>query len=264
MSPPIVCLDFDGTLVDNQGWIHPGDVEILSTEHHIVFIPTTGRPLSSVRRVFERNGLFIGRPIPFPLVLQNGAILYRPDEVLHAQHIFAPDIQTALIELALTQPQLCFLWLNLAEVSILWPNETGMAWIRRFDLDPHPFISSDQHVPFTKMMVIGQTHEKLHSFSTAIAALPLECCYSLPTILEVNQAGVHKGLGLIALLAALGLKHSKIIAAGDGENDLPLFDLATLSFAPDTSLTVVRTRADHIVNVQKTGLLRPILQTIGL
>ena len=73
MLTPIICLDFDGTLVDKQGYIHPQDVEILSAPGDAIFVPATGRPLHSVRKVFARNGLFTGQPIPLPLILDNGA-----------------------------------------------------------------------------------------------------------------------------------------------------------------------------------------------
>ena len=76
-SLPIVCLDFDGTLVDEEGHIHPYDVEILAEERHdVVFVPATGRPLHAVRRAFERHGLFADRPVPLPMVLENGAAVY--------------------------------------------------------------------------------------------------------------------------------------------------------------------------------------------
>ena len=37
MSTPVICFDFDGTLVDSQGRIHPRDVEILIAEVHVVW-----------------------------------------------------------------------------------------------------------------------------------------------------------------------------------------------------------------------------------
>lgn len=54
---PLICLDFDGTLVDREGCIHPSDVEILANERSVAFVPATGRPLHPVRQVFEQHGL---------------------------------------------------------------------------------------------------------------------------------------------------------------------------------------------------------------
>jgi hydroxymethylpyrimidine pyrophosphatase-like HAD family hydrolase len=53
------------------------------------------------------------------------------------------------------------------------------------------------------------------------------------------------------------------VVAGDGENDLTLFEMATLSFAPLDSPPAIRTRADRVLDVRKEGLLAPILEEIG-
>ena len=42
MAKPIICFDLDGTLVDEDGRIHPQDIEILRTETRVHFIPATG------------------------------------------------------------------------------------------------------------------------------------------------------------------------------------------------------------------------------
>lgn len=264
MPTPIICFDFDGTLVDSQGRIHPRDLEILAGERRAIFIPTTGRPLHSVRHAFEQNRLFVGQPIPFHLVLQNGATVYWPGEVLYAQHPFPPDVQAALIDAAQGYPQVTFLLFSLDEVHVLWPNEVGMAMARRFALDTRPFVQSGVDQRFTKLMGIARAPEPLQAFVNEISRLVLERSHSLPTVLEINSAGVNKGRVLTTLLEDLGLGRAHVLAAGDGENDLPMFDLATLTFSPDTSPRGIRARADHVINVRETGLLAPILQEAGL
>ena len=56
---------------------------------------------------------------------------------------------------------------------------------------------------------------------------------------------------------------TRLVVAGDGENDLPLFDLADLSFAPEDSPAAIKARANHVVNVSENGLLAPILRIVG-
>ena len=72
---PVVCFDFDGTLVDAEGHIHPSDVAILKAHASITFVPATGRPLHAVRRTLGRHGLFVDRPISFPLTWIIGALI---------------------------------------------------------------------------------------------------------------------------------------------------------------------------------------------
>src|SRR5215217_1684528 len=125
MPKLVLCFDFDGTLVDGEGGIHQRDVEILGSETPVTLVPATGRPLHAVRHTFERHGLFADRPVPFPLVLENGAAVYEADERLRAQHPFAPDVQGAFIEAMLASPRMTFLLFSLDEVRILWPSEAG-------------------------------------------------------------------------------------------------------------------------------------------
>ncbi len=264
MSQPVICMDFDGTLVDSRGRIHPRDVEILAGERRPVFIPSTGRPLRSIRRVLERHGLFADQCIPFPLVLMNGSAVYEADEIVHAMYAFPPDVQAALVDAALAHPQVTCFWLTPAEVLVLWPAPFGAQMARRFDLDTQPFILNGHGQLFGKLMCLAENSDLIEALAADIAGLAVERYYSLPTVLEINPAGVQKGRSTLALLADLGLDHSDLAVAGDGENDLPLFELAACSFAANTSPPAIQARAGHIVNVAKTGLLAPILEAIGL
>ncbi|HET7480052.1 MAG TPA: HAD family hydrolase [Rubrobacteraceae bacterium] len=257
----IVCLDFDGTLVDEEGSIHPSDVEILANERSVAFVPATGRPLHSVRRTFEQHGLFSGCPIPFPLVLENGAAVYAENEVLRSHRSFEPDLQDVLMRAVLGSERMSFLLFSLDEVRALRPSETLRALIRRFGLNAQAYDpDEDPAPPLTKVAATAEDMETLRAFAAGTAELPLERTYSLPDVLELTPAGVHKGGGLASLLE--GRKVEEVVAVGDGENDLTLFDLATLSFAPESSPPAIRARADRVLDMAEEGLLAPILREI--
>ncbi len=264
MSTFVIGLDFDGTLLDSQGHIHPCDLDILVTERRAVFIPATGRPLRSVRRAFARNGLFVDRPIPFPLVLLNGTALYGADEILQAEYHIAPDTRSALIDIMLRHPEVVFLMYGVHEIHVPWHDLATVQATRRFDLDVRLFTPAGPEPQLVKLTCISETPEPLQVLVEEAAGLPVDGCFSMPTALEFNPPGINKGSGLAALVHALQLNDPRVIAVGDGENDLPLFDVADLSFAPDASSPVVRARADYLVNVRDRGLLLPILETIGL
>jgi hydroxymethylpyrimidine pyrophosphatase-like HAD family hydrolase len=82
--------------------------------------------------------------------------------------------------------------------------------------------------------------------------------------LEINQSGINKGKALNYILNNLNLNNENIIATGDGENDLSLFDIANLTFCPEDSLITVKNRANFIIDINEEGLFLPILKTIGL
>lgn len=259
----IVCIDFDGTLVDHEGRIHPADVEILRSERSVAFVPATGRPLHSVRRTLERHGLFVDEPIPFPLVLENGSAVYLENEVLLAQRSFESDLQEKLMRAVRATTEASFLLFSLDEARALRSNETLWALVRRFDLDAQLFdLDEVLPQPLCKIGVTAEDSEDLRAFQNEIAGLSLEQTYSLPDMLEVAPVGVHKGLGLDELLENAGRGGAEVIVVGDGENDLALFDQATLSFAPRSSPPAIQARADRVLDLQKEGLLTPLLREI--
>lgn len=263
LPEPVICFDFDGTLVDGEGRIHARDVEILGSETPVTLVPATGRPLHAVRHTFERHGLFTDRPIPFPLVLENGAAVYEAGERLHTQHPFAPDVQAALVRAMLDAPRVTFLLFSLNTVRMLRPSEAGWQMVRRFALSTQPFSWKEgADAPLTKVVSIAETPEPLRAFAAETADLALERAYSLPTVLEFTRVGVDKGRGLEALLGERPAG-ARLVVAGDGENDLPLFDLADLSFAPEDSPAAIKARADHVVDVSENGLLEPVFRIVG-
>ena len=260
---PLICLDFDGTLVDEEGHIHPSDVEILAEERSVAFVPATGRPLHSVRRIFKQHGLFSGRPIPFPLILENGAAVYSENKVLLSHLSFDPELQDVLMRAVLDSKGTSFALFSLDEVRALRPSETLRAMNRRFGLNVQPFNpNEDPARPFTKVSATAEDIEALHEFAAGIAELPLERTYSLPNMLELAPVGVHKGGGLAALLEGRE-RVEEIVAVGDGENDLALFEQATLSFAPESSPPAIQARADLVLDLTKEGLLAPILKELS-
>ncbi|MGO9960054.1 MAG: HAD-IIB family hydrolase [Solirubrobacteraceae bacterium] len=259
----VVCFDFDGTLVDSEGRIHPRDVAILAGAPPVMFIPATGRPLHAVRRALGRHGLFLGRPISFPLVLENGAVVYDRQESVRARFPCDPAVAKALIGAMLDAPEITFLLFCTGEVFVLWPSEPGRRMIDRFELETIPYSPETRGRELTKVVSIAAEPEALRAFSEHTSGLELERAFSLPTVLEFTGIGVDKGTGLDALLRGR-ISHATIIAVGDGENDIPLFERADVSFAPVGSPSEVKARADHVLDVGECGVLTPILRAIGI
>lgn len=258
MDKPVIVFDFDGTLVDKNGRIHPRDVHILRDETRALFVPATGRPLHAVRRAFERHGLFTGVPIPFPMVLQNGAALYKPGEVLFAHTPFAPEVQAGLLATLQRHKQVCCVLFGVTQSEILWPNPAGLRMIERFDLLVTPFNPAGQ--VYTKLIGVAAGPGAMAALTAELAGLPLEASYSLPTVLELTPQGVDKGAKLLELLSGLGLQEARIAAAGDGENDLPLFKAAQRTFCPSSSPEVIRAQTGAVIDVAQTGLLGPMME----
>lgn len=235
---------------------------ILGAPIRATLVPATGRPLHAVRSTLVQHGLFADRTLPFPLVLEGGAVVYDAGERARAKFVFDADVQRALMGAMLAAPEITFLVFSNDRVFAMWPSEPGDRMIERFALQTAPFGAEQRELAWTKVVSVARTPQPLREFATRTSALPLERAFSLSTVLELTRAGVDKGLGLDVLLERCQA-HGTTAAAGDGENDLPLFDRADVTFAPADSPPTIRARADHLFDLA-LGVLAPILRTLGL
>jgi Cof subfamily protein (haloacid dehalogenase superfamily) len=92
-----------------------------------------------------------------------------------------------------------------------------------------------------------ETVEKLRPVIQAEAGDTVSLIRSWPTFLEVLPAGVSKGRGLLAALKYRGLPPEYVIAFGDEENDLSLFEVAGISAAPANARDTVRAAACFVI-----------------
>ena len=65
--------------------------------------------------------------------------------------------------------------------------------------------------------------------------------------LDVLPPGLDKGTGLDGALASLGNRNVHVVALGDGENDLALFDRASVALAVANAVPSVKDAADEVL-----------------
>lgn len=259
----VLAVDLDGTLiVDNDNLIHPKDIEILRAGLPFPLILATGRSLASTRYPFEKNGLLNGAPLPYPLVLNNGGLLYAQNEDPKARFPFPPEVAAELIRIASGYKDATFLLQGIPDVYQLGETESGLRAIHKYGYRPQKYHPELAGMPLTKLMVLSDRRQDLDAMAAAFAHLPIEGNYSLDDIYELTPRGVNKGEGLKKLLAMLGWQDARLVVAGDGENDVCMFAVADQSFAPVTGHEVIRKMADSLIDPRRSGLLAPILEKI--
>jgi len=259
MPQKIICFDLDGTLIDDQGIIHPADIEILASHRGSLLIPATGRTIRSVRQLFEKNGLFIGQPLPFPLVLLNGAALYTQGEHVVAYFHFEYDLQTKLIQLLVPFHQAGMLFFDLNEVYTLHENGFVKEVLTSLNFRAQSFSKSNHSHELCKVMCLSDNPEILEAVSNSINPLAVETSYSLSYALEISPLGVNKANAILQLVKILGVDDYLLYAVGDGENDLPMLNLANYSYAPITAPDHIRTKVDYAIDASVDGILAPML-----
>jgi Cof subfamily protein (haloacid dehalogenase superfamily) len=261
-TTPILAFDLDGTLLDSQDQIHPEDKRILQEHSSAFFVPATGRAFRSVKKLFNSLQVFNGQPIPLGAVTQNGAAVYLPGEQLLSYTHFAPEIQEALVDLAMKFPQVSFIFNNEDQSFVIWPNDFSRNIEKRYRMTFLPF--SEARKPLSKMMGFSEDPGVLKEIADAGRDIPVERMYSMNFIYEFTPPGVDKGHGLMTLLEALNLSQHPIFAVGDNENDLGMLKLAHRSFAPKTCQQKIQEKADFVIDRSQEGLLRPMLRSAQL
>lgn len=259
----VVCTDLDGTLLDEEGRIHPLDKEILLYRQDVQFILATGRPLHSVKRAFHKNGMFQDRPLPFHLALANGSVTYMPGEMLSDYFPFTPTVRKQLFELSQRFLSVTWWFYDIDNVYMRWPNLFSRQVIDDLDMTCLPFSQAAGSDSISKLVCISPEPDLLREVSEQAGALPVEIMHGMGIFIEVNPKGVNKGSGVLSLLSSPA-NGMCIFAAGDDENDLPLLSLAERSFCPVAAKPIVLEAVDQVIDKTERGLLTPILERAGV
>src|SRR5262249_39361934 len=108
--------------------------------------------------------------------------------------------------------------------------------------------------------------ERLGALATAArdAALPAHVVRSEADKLEFLPPGISKGTALRALLGALGVEASEVIAVGDGWNDLEMIEAAGLGVAMGDAPEGARIRADYVCATAADEGFRAVLERFVL
>jgi len=264
-SNPVISFDLDGTLLNHAERIHPRDLALLKNPPAgCLMLPTTGRPLFSVKEIFNRNGLFAGQALPWPLVMQNGAAIYQCGEQLVEYVPFSAEVRKELIAFARQHPKITFFFMDLAASYTLGVSDYSAQVADRHGLNSRVFEDGAEQCQFSKVLVISDHEDEFNNFAEVVNPLAVKVETSLPGFYEISPLGVSKGKGLMRLLDYIGLTGAKVFAAGDGQNDLSTFEIADFKLAPATAQQKVRARADRVIEWESEGILGPLLRQAGV
>ncbi|NPV77521.1 MAG: HAD family phosphatase [Anaerolineae bacterium] len=259
----VITFDLDGTLFHPRRGIHPEDFRLLCSEQPYWFAPATGRPLHSTRALLAQSGLFKDLKLPFPLILQNGAVLYGPREELLSHADLSPAVLEELADRLKNRNHVTILFNLIDAFSPLRVTPFGEECIRRYAFRVQPSPWPEKKPACSKIMCLCEDRAPLEEIFYDTKDLPLERAFSMDSILEFTAAGVNKGSGLQKLLEALEADNLPLLAAGDGENDLEMLKKADISFAPLSSPAEIRRQANRVVDTAQTGLLPAMIAALG-
>lgn len=194
----VFCCDYDGTLA-SEGLV-PADAlaslkGLKSAGWNLVMV--TGRILSDLRKVFGRLEIFDR------VVLENGGVLYRPED--GSDTVLGPPPPSAFVEI-------------LRRRGVL-PLEVGRVIVAT-------------RVP----------HESVVLEAIRRLGLELQIIFNKGAVM-VLPPGVNKRSGVAAALGELGLSFHDAVGVGDAENDLAFLRECELSVAVANALQSVIERS---------------------
>jgi hydroxymethylpyrimidine pyrophosphatase-like HAD family hydrolase len=265
----LVVTDLDGTLSDAEERIHPASVRAIRDLEAggIPVLVATGRRLRMACAVLEAGGLASG-----PAVVLDGAIGLdlRDGRVFHQVAFPAPAARRVLEAFAAAGLSPCVyvgrpgVDLVVGEHPSTHPGHLARA---------RPFVEVDDLArvvktePVYAFAVVGRPAAVLAPVPPAVgaagsASIVADLIYGGATI-QVRPPAVSKWSGVLAYCAERGIDPGRVLAVGDGANDLELLDAAAVACVVAAAPPAVLARADHVIGPPASGGWAAVLDLVG-
>ncbi len=235
MSPKLIALDIDGTLLNSSLQILPSTRAALlkasTNGHHIVL--ASSRPPRSVLAIAQELG------VPSVSISLGGAYVFA-DKVL-LEKTLPEKVAISVIELARDRALHISLYSGqewLVESDDKWADlEAKVVSFRPRVISD--LIDSSHNVH--KLLIMGEA-ENISAFQKELqqSSWPLDAVLSKPVYCEVTAAGVTKAEAIEKVAHYFGLDLPDTIAFGDGENDLSMIRAAGIGVAMGNAMPSVK------------------------
>lgn len=242
----LVAIDVDGTLLDSTHTLSAGNRQALraalAAGCHVTL--ATGRQYVYIAPLVVELGLHS------PQITSSGAVITLPasGEMLYADRI-GREVAAETIRLGEQ--------LGITLVIV----QNGKTFTRAINTDiehmltygdprPHvvPDLTATLDLPPTNIKAVAYRQDELYAraeteFQQALGT-QLNIYRSVPYYLEFSAKSVSKGTALRRVAEQLGIGQDAILAIGDGNNDIAMFEAAGLSVAMANASESVKARAD--------------------
>jgi hydroxymethylpyrimidine pyrophosphatase-like HAD family hydrolase len=264
----LVVTDLDGTLSDADERIHPASVRAVRELEAggIPVLVATGRRLRMACAVLEAGGL------AGPAVVLDGAlgVDLRDGRVFH-QVAFPTQAAVQVLEaFAATGLSPC-VYVDRPEVDMVvgehpstHPRHLARAlpWVVRDDLTR--VVAAE---PVYAFAVVGRPSPVLEPARAAVgpagsASVVHDLVYGGCT-LQVRPHGISKWSGVLAYCAERDIDPRRVLAVGDGANDVELLQGAAVACAVATAAPAALALADHVIDPPTAGGWAAVLDLVG-
>jgi hydroxymethylpyrimidine pyrophosphatase-like HAD family hydrolase len=249
----LVVTDLDGTLWDGGERVHERTLAALHTleGRRVPVLVATGRRLQSAVRTLARSGLAL------PTVVLDGALGrdVGPGRTFHRAPFASDDAHAALDAFAARGLSPC-LYVDRHDAEVAVDDDVSThpghlqqigAWLQRSD-DLHGLIDRE---PILMFAVVGRGRDELAAVARDVAdrgqaTVTRDVVYGDAT-LTVRAPGISKWDGVLTWCADQGVDPTRVLAVGDGHNDLELLSAARVACVVADGCDEALALAHHVI-----------------
>jgi Cof subfamily protein (haloacid dehalogenase superfamily) len=247
MHYQIIAVDVDGTLLTPAHTLSPRVRRAVraAREHGIHIALATGKLLRSVGTLVEELRL------AGPQITCNGAVTVDAAGGAPVEFIAlaAPVRWEALAALRETAPDLGIAWYTPDAIYTDAPMGPLDAVLAAYHEPPLRHVPAlDESLPTPAKFLITGSAERLAAVRAAISARlgAARVIGTTPDFLEVMDPRATKGEALGAVMRLLDVPRERVLALGDGENDMDLLAAAGCGVAMGNAIPALRAQAAYV------------------
>lgn len=247
----LVVIDLDGTLLDSNHRMSERSEAVLKQviAQGVKVVIATGKTHASATDVIKRLNL------DTPGIYNQGLVVVYPDGRAHSLHSLDPDLVRRVVTFAEDRG---FVVVAYSLSRLLTRSESRDA--RELSEQYHepmpeevgPLQNLLEDIPINKLLLIRRFQARkvkalrwqLNSQLDGKARL----VQALDDMLEVLPPKASKGAALRGLLHELGVPPERVLAIGDGENDIEMVQLAGFGVAMGNAAASLKEAADYVVS----------------
>lgn len=240
-KPELVALDIDGTVVDHDGRMPDAvrDAVRRVVKAGVPVVLATGRSWHGTRDVFD----YLELP-PGPAVLSNGAVVvrYPPEEVIKTVTFDPAEVIRKVREFAPS--------------TLIAVEEIGRGYrvtdhFPEGDLTGEMIIETPEQLsarPVTRVILRepGRSDEDFLALARHLGMHGITYYVGWSAWIDIAPVGVNKATALADVAADLGVRVDRVLALGDGRNDIEMLSWAGRGVAMGDAPEEVRRAADQV------------------
>lgn len=252
MNQKIIFLDLDGTLLNDQKDVTPGNRaavdRALAAGHKVVI--ATGRPLVSAVEQAER--LDLTTPGCY-LIAYNGGILY---DMGRREVLFQQTVPLDLVRQVFAEANRRGIHIQTYDDrDVLVEPRCDDYAVRRYCNIIHmeyqviPGVEAVTEEPVKLLLIDLERRAPLENFRDWVidwSGGALDSFFSSPYYLEVVRKGLNKGSAIRQMCELLGIPIENSVAVGDADNDLPMLRAAHVGAAMANATAEVKAAGNYV------------------